>query len=87
MMTANFALMKSAPSSASAAEDMTALITWDKLMSAPLFGGMGELEDKKWCPPALLRAFVSDKYDASLWTASTMSLALKVRMASSCDAA
>ena len=39
--TANFALMNRAPSSASAAEDMTAFIILEILMSAPLFTGTG----------------------------------------------
>jgi hypothetical protein len=38
MYTVSFALMKSAPSSASAADDMTALITCAMLRMAPLFG-------------------------------------------------
>ena len=45
--TASFALMKIPPSSASAAEDKTALIICDMLRMAPLFGGMSALVDKK----------------------------------------
>ena len=37
--TASFALMNSAPSSALAAEDMTAFIIWAMLSMAPLLGG------------------------------------------------
>ena len=37
--TASRALMYSAPSSASAADDMTALMIWETVNTAPLFGG------------------------------------------------
>ena len=72
-------------SSDSAVEDMTAFMIFAMLRMAPLFGGMSALVDKKKCPPALLRAFGLLWYPASLWTASTMSLALYVSMASSWD--
>ena len=72
--TALRALMYSAPVSASAADDMTAFIISAMLWIAPLFGGRGTSSDKKWCPLALLRAFCSFKYPASLWTARIMSL-------------
>lgn len=39
MYTASFALTNSAPSSAFAADDMTALIIWAMLRMAPLLGG------------------------------------------------
>ena len=71
-----------APISASAAEDMTFLMICAMLWKAPLFGGHFELSDMKKCPPALLLAFGSVRYDASLWTFSIMLLALNVSMAS-----
>jgi hypothetical protein len=74
--------MYNAPSSASAALDMTDLMIWDMFSTAPLLGGFSTFDDMKKCPPALLRAPGSLKYDASLCTASTMSLLLYVRMAS-----
>ena len=43
------------------------------------------LEIKK-CPPALLRAFVSDRYEALLWIARIISLAWYVRNSSGCEA-
>ena len=70
--------MKRAPSSASVAEDMMALIICEMMTTAPLFGGMAELLDMKNCPPDLLHAFVSERYEASLWHARTMFLALYV---------
>ena len=39
--------MKRAPSSASAAEDMTDLIIWEMVMKDLLFAGMGEPFDMK----------------------------------------
>ena len=71
--TANFALMNIAPSSASAADDITALIIWEMFKIAPLFLGMSSLPAMKKCPPARLRAFGSERYDASLWMANIMS--------------
>jgi hypothetical protein len=38
---------------------MTALIIDASLWIAPLFAGKGTFSDRKWCPPALLRAFSS----------------------------
>ncbi len=84
--TAFFAFINNAPSSASAADDMTSRMICEMLRKAPLFVGMSSFDDMNMCPPARLRALGLDKYDASLWMASTMSLALSVRMASSCDA-
>ena len=80
-------LMKRAPSLASASEDMTALIICEMVMTAPLLGGMAELLDMKKCPPALLRAFVSERYEASLWPARTILMALYVMTASGWEAA
>ncbi len=86
METAVFALMKRAPSSASTADDMTAHIICKMLRTAPLFVGMSSLPAINMCPPARLSAFDLDKYEASLCVARTMSLALYVSTASSCDA-
>ena len=79
-------LMKRAPSSASAAEDMTALIIFVMVITAPLLGGMAEFLDMKKCPPSLLRAFVSEIYEASLWPARNILLALYVMIASGWEA-
>ena len=76
------ALTYSALNSASAANDMTALTIVDTVSTAQLFFGSSMLLDVKKCPPAWLLAFVLLKCDALLWTASTMLLALYVRMAS-----
>ena len=54
-------LMNNAPTSASAADDMTALMICDIVLMAPLLGGTSTLLDKKKCPPALLRALLSDR--------------------------
>ena len=80
-------LMKRAPSLASDAEEMTAFMICAMLMMAPLFGGMAELLDMKKFLPALLRAFFSERYEASLWPARTMLLALYVMIASVWEAA
>jgi len=58
--TAIFALMNSAPNSASAADDMTALIIWEILRTAPLLRGMFSLPAMNMWPPARLRALGSD---------------------------
>jgi hypothetical protein len=47
-----------------------------------LFGGLAVLLDMKKCPPARLRAFDLERYDASLCPARTMSLAWYVMIAS-----
>ncbi len=74
--TAVFAFINNAPSLDSAADDMIARMICEMLRMAPLFVGMLLFDDMNMCPPARLRALSSDKYDASLWMASTMSLAL-----------
>ena len=84
--TAVFAFINRAPSSASAADDITARIICEMLRTAPLFAGMSLFDDINMCPPARLGALGSDKYNALLWTARTMSLALYVSTASSWDA-
>ena len=80
-------LMKRALSLAYAAEDITALVICVMVMTAPLFGVMAELLDMKKCPPALLHAFPPNRYEASLWPARTMLLALYVMIASGWKAA
>ena len=72
----NFALMYNAPSSASAADDMTAFITYAELWIAPLFNGNVVLLDMKKCPPALLLAYGLFRNEASLWTANIILLTL-----------
>ena len=58
------------------AEDMTFLMIWAIFNTAPLSVGSLLLSERKKWPPALLRAFGSVRYDASLWTFSTMLLEL-----------
>ena len=65
---------------------MTALIIYAMMMTAPLFDGMAELLDMKKRPPALLRAFVSKRYNAPLWPTGTILLALYVMIASGWEA-
>ena len=73
--TASRALMNIALISASAVDVITALMICAMLSTAPLFGGKLALLDMKKWPPARLLALASLKYEASLWTTSTMSLA------------
>ncbi len=86
IIIASFALRNNAPNSASAADDMTALIIVDIVNIAPLFGSELLLFDRKKCPPARLRAPFSFVYPASLCTWRIMSLALYVIIASYCVA-
>ena len=76
MGAACFMLIKSAPNSASAAGNMTALIVCTVLRTVPLFGGKILVVKRKICSPTLLHDCFSFKYDALLWTASTILLAL-----------
>ncbi len=87
METAVLALMNSAPSLASAANDNTALIICDVLSTTQLLMGMSSLPAMNMWPPALLQALGSDRYDALLWIASLMSSAQYVTVVSSCNAA
>jgi hypothetical protein len=87
METAVLALMNSAPSLASTADDITALIICYMLSTAPLLMGMSSLPAMNMWPPALLQALGSDRYNALLWIASLMLLAQYVMIAASCDAA
>ncbi len=57
MGTASRALMYNAPSSASAANDMTALMSCEMLSTALLLAGSAVSDDMKKSPPAQLRAF------------------------------
>ena len=50
-----------APSLASAAEEINALLIFAIVRMDPLFGGSGESLDMKKCPPSLLLDFVSDR--------------------------
>ena len=58
---ASLQLTKRAPSLSSTADDITALVIWETVRTAPLFDGMASSLDMKKCPPALLLAFDSDK--------------------------
>ena len=58
---ASLQLMYRAPILASAADDMTALMICEIVRIAPLLRGTASSFDMTKCPPALLRAFVSDK--------------------------
>ncbi len=53
--------MYRAPISASAADDIMALMICAIVRTAPLFGGSALLFDMKKCLPAWLRALVSDR--------------------------
>ncbi len=53
--------MYRAPISASAADDITVLMICALVKTAPLFGGSALLFDMKKCPPAWLRALVSNR--------------------------
>ena len=72
--TALFMLMYSAPSSALAALDMTALSILEILRMAPLLGGSLTSEEQKKWPRTLLHALASLRYYASLCMARIMSL-------------
>ena len=59
-------VIKSAPSQASTADNMTALMILAIVNTAPLLGGNTLLFDMKKCPPDLLLDFVLERYEASL---------------------
>ncbi len=86
METVVFALMNRAPNSAFAADDMTAQIICEMLRMAPLLKGISSLPAMNMWPPAWLRAFSLERYDALLWIARTILLARYVSIASSCVA-
>ncbi len=75
MATAVLALMNNAPSLASVADDIIALIICNMLSTTPLLMGMSSLPAMNMWPPALLWALGYDRYNASLWIASLMLLA------------
>ena len=54
--TASRVLLNIAPSSTSAADDMTALMIWAVLSIAPLLAGSSLFSERKKWPPALLCA-------------------------------
>ena len=58
---ASLQFIKRAHSSASAAEDITALMIWETVRMVQLFDGMASSLDMKKCTPALLLAIDSDK--------------------------
>ena len=66
---------------------MTTLMILEIENTAPLLGGNDVLLEIKKCPPTLIRAFVSESYEALLWTARTIPLAWYVRTESKCEAA
>jgi hypothetical protein len=78
--------MNRARNSASAADDMTAQIICEMLRMAPLLKKISSLPAMNMWPPARLRAFGLEWYDALLWIARTISLARYVSIASSCVA-
>jgi hypothetical protein len=78
--------MNRAPSSAFTVDDMTAQIICQILRTVPLLKGISSFPAMNMCPPARLQNFGLDKYDALLWIAKTMLLALYVNLASSCVA-
>jgi hypothetical protein len=87
METAVLALMNSALSLASAADDIAALIICNMFSTDLFLMGMSSLPAMNMWPPTLLQALGSDRYNALLWIASLMSLAQYVTIMSSCDAA
>ena len=84
---ASFQLMKISPSSASAADDMTALMILSIVNNAPFLGGNAVLLDINKCPPDLLLDFVSERYEALLWPPRTFSIAWYAMTAYGCVAA
>ena len=74
--------MNLAPSSSYAADDMTDFIIFVIFSTAPLLGGNSVFLDINKCPPDLLIYFVSERCEALLCPARTISLAWYVIMAS-----
>ena len=72
---------------ASAIEDMADLMIWAMARTLPMFVRIAGLIDMNKCELALLHAFVSDRYHASLWPARTMLPAWYVMIASGWEAA
>ena len=69
---ASLQFMNIAPSSDSAVDYTTALMILETVNTASLLGGDFVLLDIKKCPPDLLRAFVLERYEVSLWPARTI---------------
>ena len=63
-----------APSLASAAEYINYLLICAIVRMAPLFGGSGESLDLKAFPPAILQAFVSNRWESLMYTSRIISL-------------
>ena len=59
---------------------MTVLIIYVIARTTPLLDGFYALSDVQKCSLALLRALVSNRYDALLWMTGIMLLALNVSM-------
>ena len=72
------AVMYSAASSASAADDMTNLIILASVRMDPLSRGMASFSEQKMYKPPRLRDLDTLRYEASEWLARTISLALYV---------
>ena len=75
MGTISLAIMYSAPSSASAAEDITNLMIWAIVRIAQFQSGFGSFSDENMWDPAWLRDLDSLLNPAYDWAASIMSLA------------
>ncbi len=81
---ASFAFENNAPSSTSAAKDMTAFMIVAFVKMAPLMGGNRLSFDRKKIPPAQLRAFFLLQYPALLWMHNIIFPAKYAMIASSC---
>ena len=75
METISLAVMYSAPSSDSAAENMTNLMIWAIVRIGPFHSGVGLFSDKNMWDPAQLRGLDSLLNPESEWAARIMSLA------------
>jgi hypothetical protein len=83
---ASFACKTNAPSSASAAEDMTTFMIVAFVKMAPLLGGNCLSFDREKCPPAQLHAFFLLQYPASVWMHKIFLLVKYVMIVFSCVA-
>ena len=81
---ASFQLMKIALSSVSDSDGMIALLMLEIFNTDTMLGGNDVMLYINKCPHALLLSFVSERYEASLWTARTISLTWYVMTASGC---
>ena len=75
MGTIFLAVIYSAPSYASTVEDITNVMIWAIVRTAPFHLGVGSFSDKNMWDPARLRALDSLLNPASQWAARIMSLA------------